>query len=238
MAARKGGPAAGPVLEGHTDAVRAVAVTKDGRHAVSGSRDATVRVWDLVAAREGRSAAGPVLEGHTSEVNAVAMTKNGRYAVSGSRDKTVRVWDLATAQRIAVCPIAYPVATLAVGGQLVVAGGDNGSLYLFQQTLTADRPPERNTRDEDGRNKPIGEIIALNVRPDCWRLGFGRALCDHALSDARRRRWTAVTLWILKGNERAARSYEALGFVAEGTERLDKHVIGAPIYELRYRKAL
>ncbi len=94
------------------------------------------------------------------------------------------------------------------------------------------------TRDEDGRNKPIGEIIALNVRPGCWRLGFGRALCDEALSGAHRRRWTAVTLWILKGNERAARFYEALGFVADSTERLDQHVIGAPIYELRYRKAL
>jgi RimJ/RimL family protein N-acetyltransferase len=47
-----------------------------------------------------------------------------------------------------------------------------------------------------------------------------------------------MTLWILKGNKRAGRFYEALGFGLDGTERLDTHVIGAPIYELRYRKAI
>ena len=30
-----------------------------------------------------------------------------------------------------------------------------------------------------------------------------------------------MTLWILKGNGRAARFYEELGFVQDGTERLD-----------------
>lgn len=94
------------------------------------------------------------------------------------------------------------------------------------------------TRDEDGKDKPIGEIIALNVRPDSWRRGFGRTLCQYALGDAPQRGWTAMTLWILKGNERAGRFYEALGFFLDGTERLDQHVTDAPIYELRYRKTL
>jgi WD40 repeat protein len=34
-------------LKGHTDGVRAVAVTSDGRRAVSASNDRTVRVWDM-----------------------------------------------------------------------------------------------------------------------------------------------------------------------------------------------
>lgn len=94
------------------------------------------------------------------------------------------------------------------------------------------------TRDEDGKGQPIGEIIALNVRPDCWRRGYGRALGERALNDAPRQGWTQMTLWILKGNARAARFYEGLGFALDGTERLDRHVIGAPIYELRLRKTL
>ena len=34
-------------LEGHTDLVNAVAVTPDGRRAISASADHTLRVWDV-----------------------------------------------------------------------------------------------------------------------------------------------------------------------------------------------
>lgn len=34
-------------LEGHTDRVDAVAVTPNGKHAISGSSDKTLRVWDI-----------------------------------------------------------------------------------------------------------------------------------------------------------------------------------------------
>jgi WD40 repeat protein len=70
-----------------------VAVAADGRTAVSGSDDDTVRVWDL-AAGQVRAA----LPGHTGGVESVAVTMNGRTAVSGSADQTVRVWDLASGQ--------------------------------------------------------------------------------------------------------------------------------------------
>jgi WD40 repeat protein len=82
-------PACLMTLRGHTGGVYAVAVTADGRTAVSGSEDKTVRVWDL---RNGSCSA--VLQGHTGWVRAMAVSADGRTAVSGSEDKTVRVWDL------------------------------------------------------------------------------------------------------------------------------------------------
>ena len=36
------------LLEGHTDWVSSVAVSPDGRHIVSDSRDSTLRVWELI----------------------------------------------------------------------------------------------------------------------------------------------------------------------------------------------
>lgn len=93
------------------------------------------------------------------------------------------------------------------------------------------------TRDEDGKDKAVGEIIALNMRPDYWRRGIGKTLCGYALREATSREWTSVTLWVLKGNERASRFYEALGFSLDGSERTDIKLTGAPLRELRYRKA-
>jgi WD40 repeat protein len=49
------------VLKGHTGAVLGVAVTPDGKRAVSASLDKTLRVWDLAT---GKALAS--LEGHTS----------------------------------------------------------------------------------------------------------------------------------------------------------------------------
>jgi RimJ/RimL family protein N-acetyltransferase len=92
------------------------------------------------------------------------------------------------------------------------------------------------TRDEDGKDKSVGEIVALNVRPVSWRSGFGRALCDFVLHEAPCRNWKLVTLWVLKGNEPACRFYEALGFSLDGIARIDTKLIGAPIHELRYCK--
>jgi WD40 repeat protein/serine/threonine protein kinase len=88
-----GGPAGSTEVvsrcEGHLDWVRAVAFSPDGRLALSGSLDHSMRLWELMSGRElGR------FEKHTGAVLAVAFSPNGRYAVSGGVDQTVHVWDV------------------------------------------------------------------------------------------------------------------------------------------------
>jgi WD40 repeat protein len=69
--------------------VTAVELTHDGRQAVSASRDAAVRLWDL---DDGRLLHR--LAGHSDAVIKIAVSAGGTRAVSLSRDRTVRVWDL------------------------------------------------------------------------------------------------------------------------------------------------
>ena len=61
----------------------------DGKRAVSGSADQTLRIWDLEGNHPPR-----VLEGHKDWISAVALTADGKRAVSGSWDRRLRVWDL------------------------------------------------------------------------------------------------------------------------------------------------
>src|SRR5262249_17296788 len=80
---------------GHTGLVLTIAVSPDGRQALSGSADKTLRLWDLATGRELRR-----LEGHSEEVLAVVFSVDGRRALSGGQDRTVRLWDLPSGREL------------------------------------------------------------------------------------------------------------------------------------------
>jgi hypothetical protein len=84
---------------GHTAYVMSVALSADGRHALSGSNDKTVRLW-AVASTSGRVLT--VFGGHTGSVTSVAFSADGSYALSGSIDETVRHWEVATGRALGV----------------------------------------------------------------------------------------------------------------------------------------
>lgn len=73
-------------LRGHGGPVRALAVSHDGKTAVSGSFDASAIVWSLQ-----RNAAEYVLRFHDGAVNAVAMLADGRIATGGA-DARIAIW--------------------------------------------------------------------------------------------------------------------------------------------------
>ena len=73
-------------LTGHSDLVRSVTFSSDGKKVVSGSKDLTVRVWDIASGQVDQT-----LTGHSNVVNLVAFSPDGKKAVSGSYDSTVKV---------------------------------------------------------------------------------------------------------------------------------------------------
>jgi WD40 repeat protein len=74
-------------LQGHTDAVRALALSADGQRLYSGSWDSTVRVWSTAD-----GAPLQTLQGHAGCVSALALSADGQRLYSGASDTTVRVW--------------------------------------------------------------------------------------------------------------------------------------------------
>jgi ribosomal protein S18 acetylase RimI-like enzyme len=84
---------------------------------------------------------------------------------------------------------------------------------------------------------PTGEVYALNVDPDHWGRGIGRALLDAGVDHLRDSGFTEAILWVVPGNVRARRFYEAAGWRHEGADRR-QNVLGVDVDETRYRRAL
>src|ERR1700676_1143729 len=70
-------------LKGHTDIVSSVAFSPDGKTLASGSRDNTIKLWDVQQGKERAT-----LSGHTNKVSSVAYSPDGKTMASGSWDKT------------------------------------------------------------------------------------------------------------------------------------------------------
>jgi cytochrome c len=79
-------------LRGHGGPVRSVAVSPDGRSALSGSFDTSAIRWSFE-----RNAAEQVLRFHESAVNAVTVLMDGRLA-SGGEDGKIAIWAPGSAQ--------------------------------------------------------------------------------------------------------------------------------------------
>ncbi len=110
-------------LRGHGGPVRALAVSTDGRLAVSGSFDTAVIRWSLA-----RDAAEQVLRFHDGPVNAVALLPDGRIASAG-QDRRIALWRSGAGRPDAVLEgHDAPIAALAVspdGALLASASWDH-----------------------------------------------------------------------------------------------------------------
>ena len=80
-----------------------------------------------------------------------------------------------------------------------------------------------------------GELYAINVDPDAWGTGAGRALLEAAQAKLARMGFAETVLWVLPANARARRFYEIAGWVSDGTERT-MEVLGVVVPEVRYRR--
>ncbi|WP_192883602.1 trypsin-like peptidase domain-containing protein [Streptomyces xinghaiensis] len=114
-------------LTGHTSPVSSVTVSPDGDTLATGSRDRTVRLWDL---RTHRRLA--TLTGHGRSVGSVAFSPDGKTLASGGEDRTVRLWDVRTRRWSATLPgsTSSPVV-FSPGGDVLATGGEQGTVRLW-----------------------------------------------------------------------------------------------------------
>lgn len=134
-------------LRGHGGPVRALAISSDGRTAVTGSFDATAIRWSLT-----RNAAEQVLRFHADAVNAVALLRDGRAATAGA-DGRIAIWTPGNPEPDAVLEgHTAPIAALAVSpdGTTLASASWDQTVRLWPLAGGAPRVLEGHTQNVNG----------------------------------------------------------------------------------------
>ena len=77
-------------IEAHSNSVFTVVYTPDGKHLLSGSRDAYLRIWDT--GEEGYSFHAEIVA-HLFTLNHIAFRADGKYFATCSKDKSIKLWE-------------------------------------------------------------------------------------------------------------------------------------------------
>ena len=109
----------------HSDMVYSVTFSPNGRQVLSGSKDKTIKLWDVRTGRLLRT-----LKGHADAVQSVAFLPNGQQAVSGSRDATVKLWDLLNGELVRTYKghnCCVNSVAVSANGEMIASGGGGES---------------------------------------------------------------------------------------------------------------
>jgi RimJ/RimL family protein N-acetyltransferase len=91
--------------------------------------------------------------------------------------------------------------------------------------------------DRDSELPTVGQLYGIDVRPDRWGQGVGRALLAAVHTGLVDLDYRSAVLWVLPGNQRACQVYEHYGWRYDGGTRTAE-VFGLALPELRYRREL
>jgi WD40 repeat protein len=116
-------------LSAHKKEVTAVAFSPNQDFIVSGSKDTTVRIWNVSDQTQILDA----MFGHSDEISSVAYSYNNKLVASGSKDKTICIWNAKTGSLVK--KLHSDSAVLAVSfspsGEYVVTGSSNNSIHIW-----------------------------------------------------------------------------------------------------------
>jgi WD repeat-containing protein 61 len=79
------------IIQGHLDdfSVNTVCYHPNGKHLLSGSRDAYLNVWDI----ENEYALIHHIPAHNYAIYSIVFSPDKKFFATGSRDKTIKIWD-------------------------------------------------------------------------------------------------------------------------------------------------
>ena len=113
----------------YIELIYSLAFSPDSKILASGSKDCTVKLWEVSTGRE-----IICLRGHSKYINSVAFSPDGKILASGSKDKTTKLWNVITGREImTLSEHLYGVSSVAFSpdGKTLATGGGDSTIKLW-----------------------------------------------------------------------------------------------------------
>jgi WD40 repeat protein len=147
--------------DGHRDAVGTLAVSADGKTALTYGNDRVVHVWDLAAGTERSHFRVP------ADVTQAAFAPDGVTVALGTTDNILRLWDVKAGKEIrqwAASQTGFAALAFAPDGKLLASRGYERVIHLWDPATGKDLRQIAETEQDNSRNGQVGIQAFLGGR--------------------------------------------------------------------------
>ncbi|MCF4969875.1 nSTAND1 domain-containing NTPase, partial [Nostoc sp. CMAA1605] len=82
-------------LEGHSNEIRSITYSPNGKQLASASLDGSIKIWDISTGKTLTT-----IKDHSNTVYSVTYSPDGKQLASASLDKSIKIWDISTGKTI------------------------------------------------------------------------------------------------------------------------------------------
>jgi len=151
------------IQTGHYAAVTAVAFSPDGKFAVTGSADKSIKLWEVATGREIRSYLG-----NSGDITFLTFSQTGKHLASIDLNYSLKIWEVASSKEIRT--IALPddkiiSATFSPDGNIITGSKENHAILWDFETgkeIRRFNPVPRNLTIQKNFKYPTAKTVQIS----------------------------------------------------------------------------